>query len=235
MKIREEELYPPLKTYLQKQGYSVNAEVKHCDIVATMDEEIIIIELKTRFTIKLVAQAILRKEITPSVYIALPVVSGKAFPPGIKNIRIVLGALNIGLVLVRFLKTKTRIEIVKHPSSKPSEYRSAHKKKKAIIREINGRFAEFNTGGQASDRELISAYKQKAIHVALTLSNTGGEMSPKELRNAGCCTETQKILSKNAYGWFERTRHGYYRLHEAGQKALENYTKVIDSIKKSQD
>ena len=43
----ETELYLPVKAFLEAQGYRVRGEVKNCDIAATKDDELLIVELKT--------------------------------------------------------------------------------------------------------------------------------------------------------------------------------------------
>jgi hypothetical protein len=64
VKIKETDLYFPLKYYLEKQGYTVNSEVHNCDIVARKNDELVIIELKKHFSVSLLAQVLIRKQIT---------------------------------------------------------------------------------------------------------------------------------------------------------------------------
>ena len=71
----ETDLYPPIKTYLELNGYQVNAEVKDCDIVASKENDIIVVELKTSINLTLLAQAVLRQSISDSVYIAVPIIT----------------------------------------------------------------------------------------------------------------------------------------------------------------
>jgi len=228
VKIKETDLYVPLKCYLEKQGYKINSEVNNCDIVATKDNELIIIELKTRFTLSLVAQAVKRKEITDSVYVAVPLPIGKNHLPSFSHAKLILKKLEIGLILVNFLKTKTKVEVIFHPK----EYikRRQHEKRIAIIKEIEGRYAEFNLGGSPVKHERISAYKQESIRIAYMLKNKG-LLTPKELRVLGTGVKTQSILSYNVYGWFDRVKRGTYALNEAGGLALKKYKEVIKAIK----
>ena len=46
-KISESDLFFPVRDYLIKNGFKVNAEVKHCDLTATKDQTLIVVELKT--------------------------------------------------------------------------------------------------------------------------------------------------------------------------------------------
>ncbi|MBN1797353.1 MAG: hypothetical protein JW822_02170 [Spirochaetales bacterium] len=228
MHIKETDLYNPLKCYLENQGYKINSEVNNCDIVATKGDELIIIELKTRFTISLVAQAVKRKQITDSVYVAVALPQGKNHLPSFANARLILRKLEIGLILVNFLKTKTKVEIIFHPK----EYikKRQHKKRIAIIKEIEGRYAEFNLGGSPVKHERISAYKQETIRIACLLKDRG-MLSPKKLRGLGTSMKTQSILSNNVYGWFDRVERGTYILNKAGSLALKKYSHVIKAIK----
>ncbi|MCF6334716.1 MAG: DUF2161 family putative PD-(D/E)XK-type phosphodiesterase, partial [Spirochaetales bacterium] len=153
--MKETELSEPLTLWLTKQGYTVSCEVKNCDIVARKDDELIIVELKTRFSLDLVYQAVNRKKLTESVYVAVPVPQGKKSIPKIKEVKQLLYRLEVGLILVRFLKTKTRLEIVSHPGQYfPKE---AVKRRRAIIREIDGRYSEFNRGGSTNKDQRVSA------------------------------------------------------------------------------
>ena len=223
----ETDLFPPVKTYLEHQGYSVHSEVKNCDIVARKGDELLVVELKTSLTMKLLTQAAKRKEITDSVYIAVPVAGGKLYPGGNPEVKLLLRRLEIGLILIRTMKRKLRIEIALHPL--PFTQRKSGKKHRAIIREIDGRYAEFNTAGEPAAGGKIFAYRQEALRIAAVLRDSG-EMSPKQLRELGCSGKTQEILAKNLYGWFERVERGIYRLHPAGNRALQVYAEAVEKI-----
>ena len=43
--LRETELYPPVKAYLEANGYTVRAEVLGCDVVALKDDDVVAVEL----------------------------------------------------------------------------------------------------------------------------------------------------------------------------------------------
>lgn len=221
MSIKESDLYDPLKKYLENQGYTIGAEVRDCDLVALKGDEMILIELKTRVSVALLIQAARRKDISESVYIAVPVPPGKKDIPNSKGLRHLLRKLEVGLILVRFMKTKTKVDMVLHP--RPYEKRMRSKKQIAILREVNGRYGEFNKGGIPSREERITAYRQESIRLAVLLKRRG-EASPKDLREMSARPDkVQPILSHNVYGWFDRVRRGVYRLNDAGVTALERY------------
>lgn len=219
--MKEEDLYKPLQTYLEKQGYTVRAEVKDCDLIAVKGDEMSIVELKTRVTTTLLTQAARRKDICDSVYIAVPILPAKKCLPNHKGIVHLLRRLEVGLILVRFMKTKIRVEVVLHPV--PFEKRMRRRKQAAILREINGRYGEFNKGGIPSVKEKITAYKQESIKIGFLLRDSGPQ-SPKNLRERGTrADKTQTILSKNFYGWFDKQSRGIYQLNKAGEEALDRY------------
>ena len=72
IKIRESDLYLPVKEYLEINGYKVNSEVMDCDVTGLKDNEIVIVELKKKINITLLIQAVERLKITDAVYIAVP-------------------------------------------------------------------------------------------------------------------------------------------------------------------
>lgn len=227
--LKEEDLYKPLQTYLEKQGYTVRAEVKECDLIAVKDDEITIVELKKSVTTTLLIQAARRKDICDSVYIAVPLLPGKKSLPNHRGILQLLRRLEVGLILVRFMKTKTRVEVLLHPV--PFEKRMRRRKHAAILREIDGRYGEFNQGGIPSVIEKITAYKQESIKIGFLLKDSGPQ-SPKLLKEKGAKSDkTQGILSKNFYGWFDKQSRGIYQLNKAGEEALDRYEKEHPGIR----
>ncbi|MDA3811584.1 MAG: DUF2161 family putative PD-(D/E)XK-type phosphodiesterase [Spirochaetaceae bacterium] len=225
--MKETELDLPIRQWLENQGYSVSCEVKHCDIVARKDDDLLIVELKTRFSLDLVYQAVNRKNLTESVYVAVPVVQGKKTIPKFKDVRKLLARLEVGLILVRFLKSKTRVEIISHPSVYSP--RKAGRRCDAIIREIDGRYSEFNKAGSAALDLRVSAYKQQALMAAFLLSRYE-TLSPAQIRKSGGGAKTQQILAGNVYGWFDRVSRGLYCLNPAGREALELYKDVLADL-----
>ena len=112
--MKESDLFVPIKKYLEKANYTVRAEVKNCDITATKDDELIIIELKLSVNVQLLIQATDRQHITDSVYVAIPksAIKNRKRWQGIKHI---LRRLELGLLLVDSKNLENPIEIVFHP------------------------------------------------------------------------------------------------------------------------
>ena len=57
-KFKESDMYLPIKKYLEAGGYTVTAEVKNADVTAVKGDELVILELKKQFNIKLLFQAL---------------------------------------------------------------------------------------------------------------------------------------------------------------------------------
>lgn len=218
--IRESDLFKPVRDYLIRQGYSVKGEVLHCDITAVKDDELVVVELKKSLNMTLLIQAVNRQKFADSVYVAVARNNNRSIPKNFRGACHLLKRLELGLILVSFLKTKTNVEIIFHPSD--YRKRKSHKARRSIIREISGRTDNFNVGG-VTGRPIITAYRESAIHIACALM-IKGELSPANLRTLGTSKKTQRILSDNHYGWFERIKRGVYRLHPHGKKALELFS-----------
>ncbi len=218
--VLETDLYAPVRRWLEGQGYTVSAEVGNCDIVAVSPEDpeaITVVELKTRMSLDLVAQAALRKDLTESVYVAVPLRGSRGRIRNGRAVTALLRRLETGLIVVRFLRNTVRVEVLLHP--RPFDPRHARRRKIRIIREIEGRYAEFDAAGRPGNKPRMSAWRQRSLRVAMLLRECGSA-SPAELRRRGAPEQTQRILSSNTYGWFDRVRRGVYELSEAGSEAL---------------
>ncbi|MEN8981325.1 MAG: hypothetical protein ABF255_04070, partial [Planktotalea arctica] len=100
--MRESDLYAPVKSFLEAQGYEVKGEVGKLDVMAMRgDEPPVIIELKTGFTLSLFHQGVERLSICDRVYICVPRPKGKAGLKSIKNNKALCRRLGLGLLTVR--------------------------------------------------------------------------------------------------------------------------------------
>lgn len=211
---RECDLAEPITTYLKAQGYTVRSEVHGCDITALLGEELVVIELKRHFSTDLLVQAIERQHIADSVYVALPVEgefgrtqrNSKRW----KGVMLLLKRLEVGLIVVVFPEGRApTVEVVFHPLDDPKP-RKKPKKRRTLLREIAGRSDDYNVGGSVG-RELLTAYREQAIYIALLLERFG-PLTPAGCRNHGASPKTQTILHRNVYGWFDRRGRGLYAL-----------------------
>ena len=69
---KETDLYEPVRSFLEEEGYQVQAEVKGCDIAAVKEGQMVIVELKKAFNLKLVYQGLERQSLTDQVFLAIP-------------------------------------------------------------------------------------------------------------------------------------------------------------------
>ncbi|WP_102262773.1 DUF2161 domain-containing phosphodiesterase [Mesobacillus jeotgali] len=224
-KIYEADLYEPLRKHFIKQGYRVNGEVHDCDLTAVKDEELIIVELKLNLNIDLLLQATRRQRLTDLVYIAIPKpkrISRKRWNDIIQLVK----RLELGLIIVSFSGNRKSVEIKVHPEPYKRMTSKNTRKKTALIKEIEGRSADYNIGG-SNKTKIMTAYKENCIQIACYLEKLG-QMSPKALVALGTGDKTPLILQKNYYKWFERVERGIYVITEQGKKELEEYPKLVE-------
>lgn len=229
VKILEEDLYKPVHDYLVSEGYNVYSEVKHCDVTAVKDEELLIVEMKQSLNLELVLQGTKRQRATDSVYVAVPKPKGGIFSKRWNDLTHLLRRLELGLILVTVKKDHSYVEVVFHPSpfDREKSKRSAKRKKYSIIKEIDGRHGDYNTGGSCR-KKLVTAYRENAIQIACLLKALG-HMSPAKLRALGTDEKkTRSILSDNHYGWFEKLGRGTYGLSQKGLEELVSYTELTE-------
>ena len=213
--MRETELYAPVKTFLEGQGYEVKAEVGAADVVACRGEEDpVIVELKTGFTLSLVHQAIARQLVTDSVYIAAPRGKGRAFLATLKNMKKLSRRLGIGLITVRMKDALVEV----HCDPGPFTPRKSKHRKNALLREFAKRTGDPNTGG-ATRTGLVTAYRQDALKCAAYLQETGACKGALVAKDTGVKAAT-RMMADNHYGWFYRVEKGIYDLTDVGRAAV---------------
>ncbi len=210
----ETELYPPVKAFLEAQGYDVKAEIGAADVVACRDgEDPLVVELKTGFALSLIHQAVARQAITDTVYIAVPRGKGRRFQTSLKQMKTLCRRLGLGLMTVR---TKdNHLEV--HCDPAPYTPRKSKQRKSALLREFAKREGDPNRGG-ATRQGLVTAYRQDALRCAGHLAGEGPSKGAVVARETGVEKAT-RLMADNHYGWFERVEKGIYDLTEAGRKA----------------
>jgi hypothetical protein len=235
-RILETDLYQPLRDYLVNLGYTVQAEVNHCDIVATNADELIIIEMKTNFNATLLIQAVKRQRLTDTVYLAIPSPKAGRFSRRWKDLCHLVRRLELGLIIVDFRKVPPQVEVTFHPEpfARERAKRRAKLKTAQLLTEVRERHGNYNTGG-STKKQLMTAYKENALQIACYLERLG-PLAPRQLAALGTGAKTGSILQKNYYHWFKRISKGVYQITPAGSDFLHRYPELaalyLDKLKK---
>lgn len=224
--IRETDLYEPVKTFLEGQGYDVKGEVGAADIVACKeDDEPIVVELKSRFSLSLFHQAIARQALTDAVYVAVPRAPGRGFLKALKNNVRLCRRLGLGLITVR-LKDGF---VTPHVDPAPYKPRQSKPRRTRLLKEFSKRVGDPNAGGAARRRALITAYRQDALKCIKLLNEKGPTKASEVARLTGVET-ARRIMSDDHYGWFERVSTGIYQITPKGGEALKDYEDEIEKL-----
>lgn len=228
---KETELYLPVKRFLEKQGFAVKGEVRGCDLTAVRGDELIIVELKTKFNLTLVLQGIERQKMTDGVYLAVEAPKKrKSGGHEWNEIQGLCQRLGLGLITVNFAYQYPRTEVVIEPG--PYAPRKSARKRALVLREFEKRSGDFNLGGSTGS-PIVTGYREEALRIALHLKQHG-QASPKQIREALGSPKVSDILQKNFYGWFERVQRGIYRLTSKGEAALQQYANVIIEVEQNE-
>ncbi|MEO8463411.1 MAG: DUF2161 family putative PD-(D/E)XK-type phosphodiesterase [Chloroflexota bacterium] len=209
----ETELYAPVKTLLEAQGYDVKGEIKGCDVVAVRgDEPAVVVELKRTFGLGLVFQGIDRLAMTDAVYVAVG-----AWPSKPAETRRLCRRLGLGLIVV----SHGRAEVVLDPL--PYQPRRNRRRAGALLGEHQRRVGDPTVGGSVR-RPIMTAYRQEAMRCAALL--IAGPMALRDMRAADAVPNAGRIVRDNVYGWFERIDRGVYALSPSGRRAWPSRTEA---------
>jgi hypothetical protein len=216
--VTETALYPPIKRFLEAQGFSVKGEIGGCDIVALKEGEpplVVVTELKLAFSLELVLQGIDRAAACDEVWLAVrasPSGRGRERDGRVKKLCRMLG---FGLLLV---SDAGRVDPIVEPSAwKP---RANPKRRARLVREHRRRLGDPAVGGTAMRAPIMTAYRQQALACAAVLAQ--GPARPRDLKPQ--VADAAAILQRNYYGWFARIERGIYGLSDEGRVALERWT-----------
>jgi len=224
-KLRETDLYAPIKLLLEGQGYEVKGEVGSADVVGVRgDEEPVIVELKIGFSLSLFHQGIERQNLSDNVYIAVPQLKTKAFKGSLKANKTLCRRLGLGLISVRLRDGHTEI----HVDPAPYRPRKSKPKQARLLREFAKLVGDPNMGG-ATRSGLITAYRQDALRCISILTRTG-PLKAAEVSRLSEVEHARRIMADNHYGWFERVKTGIYAISPKGDEAVIDYACEIDRI-----
>jgi hypothetical protein len=230
--MREEDLYPPVKAFLEGQGYVVKGEIGACDVVARRaSDPIVIVELKLTLGLTLVLQGVARLKLTDAVYLALPRTrNGKSvLGRRRRDVAALCRRLGLGLMTVDVeegaaaFDSPTRVEILLDPA--PYAPKRSKRRESLLLKEFDHRVGDPNRGGSRT-RPRVTAYRQDALRIARHLS-IADRASPRALRDNTGVRRAAPILQRDVYGWFLRVERGVYALSIKGKQALDTYADVI--------
>lgn len=212
----ERDLAAPVVEYWRSLGYTVRAEVKHCDLVAVRGDELIAVELKLTIGLKLLVQAARRQQAADFVYVAVTRPLRGLHSGSFRGVLHLLRRLELGLILVDLRSNPPAVEVALQPNSQAGRRKS--KARREMVDEVSRRSVDLNTAG-STRRELMTAYREHALRLAHELS-LAGPLTARQLRERGAGPKTYATLYRNVYGWFARQGRGLYALSPAGQEAL---------------
>ena len=221
LKLKEVDLYQPIKNHLEKIGYKVKGEIKKCDVVAIKDDQVIIIELKLSLNITLLLQAVDRFTMSDIVYIAIPK-QCPLYKKQSKQIKKLIARLGIGLIIVDFQPDNQYVEVI----SDPKEYKPRKNKRKqaALLKEFSSRIGDTQAGGSTNKKAGLTAYRQRCIRIASYLLESKTAKGV-EIKNAISEPQATAMMYQNYYGWFENISKGVYQLSEKGIEEIPNWLK----------
>ncbi len=212
--MKETDLYPPVKAFLEARGWSVRGEVGACDVLAVRDHQMLAVELKLGISLRLLLQAVDRMEAVDLVYLAVPFQSRHRRREQARLLKL-LRMLGLGLLLV-----DTDRGIVQ-PGLDPGEYRPRLRKARRglLLKEHEALVGDPNTGGSSRRRGVMTRYRLRAMTLAAFLRENGPSRATVVSRETGE-PGALSILYRNVYGWFERRERGVYSLSERGVREL---------------
>jgi hypothetical protein len=211
--LMETSLYLPVKAFLETAGYVVKGEVAGCDLVGLSADDppvVVVCELKMRFNLELILQAVDRAAVSDEVWIAARISARGRGREADKRYRDLCRRLGIGMLGVS--DTGDVSIIVASVTPMP---RTDPKRRSRIVREHQRRRGDPVLGG-STRRPVMTAYRQQALGCASAL--VAGPMRVRDVR--AHVPDAGKILLDNVYGWFERVDRGIYGLSNAGREAL---------------
>ncbi|MDR1541228.1 MAG: DUF2161 family putative PD-(D/E)XK-type phosphodiesterase [Clostridiales bacterium] len=221
--MKETDLYGPVKKHFELLGFTVRSEVRGCDLAAFKGEELVIVELKLDFNIKLLYQALERQKLTNSVYVAIPRPKRSNSLEFRSKVEIAR-RMKIGLIVVGLDSPAKCVEEVVLPpggDEKNSARRNGEKRAK-VLKEAAGRRGDYNQGG-SSRVKINTVYREKAIKIACALEKSGPMASPALIKRYGCDKNSYRIMKSDYYGWFSNLGKGVFLLNDAGKAFLEEF------------
>ena len=212
-----------MKGFLETLGFVVKGEIGGCDLVAVKQSEpriVVIGELKMRFNLELVLQAVDRAAACDEVWIAARVSSRGAGRESDARFRNLCRRLGLGMLGVT---DAGEIDIIVSPTA-PMPRRDP-KRRSRLVEEHRRRQGDPALGG-GSRAPIMTAYRQQALLCAAAMAN--GPQRPRDLRQVA--PNAAQILRGNVYGWFRRIERGRYGLTPVGEAALARWPQLSSTM-----
>lgn len=223
--MREADLYPALKAYLQAQGYEVKAEVGACDIMARRgDDPPVVVEMKRSFSLQLVMQGVARQALVETVYLAVPAPGPRGWSLRYRDIIALCRRLGLGLLVVDAAQGTASA----HLDPGPYSPRRNAPKAARLLREFERRVGDPNTAGTTGVPRM-TAYRQDALRCAAHLAAHGPSRPAEVARRTGAA-RAATLMRADHYGWFDRPAHGLYALSPKGLAALAAHAEALPGL-----
>lgn len=216
---RETDLSGPIKAYLQARGYDVKGEVGAADIVARRGDDLLVVELKTGFSLALLHQAVDRLALTDLVYVAVP--AGGRAKALAANVRLAR-RIGVGVMVVRL--RDGFVQVMADPG--PYAARQSAGKRAKLLRAFDRLQGDPNAGG-ATRHGIVTGYRQDALRCARYLARHGAARGA-QVRDAAQVPSATAIMADNHYGWFRRIARGVYDLTPLGRSGLADFGDQAD-------
>ncbi len=218
--MKEADLYPAIKQFLEGQGYDTKGEVANCDVVAVRgDEPPLIVELKLSLNLSVLLQAVERLSISPNVYVGVPRGCG-VLQRKPRQVRKLIRLLGIGLMVIDPGNDRHGVRVV----TDPGEYRprQTSPRKTRLLGEFEKRVGDPNAGGAESRSGIMTAYRQNALRLAMFLQRNGPTKA-SDVVKATDIDKAREILYRDVYGWFDRVARGTYTLSPRGKREFPSW------------
>ena len=213
--MKESDLYPPLKRFLESQNYEVKGEVGDCDVMAVRGTEApVVVELKSTLNLDVVLQAVDRQSLTSNVYVGVPEKCA-VLKRRRKRIVKLLKMLGLGLLAISPEREIGNVDVL----ADPGDYRprlSKHRRER-LLGEFMKRVGDPNLGGTEKRKGIMTAYRQRALSIAQFL-NEKGPTKASDIARALREPKARDILYRDVYGWFDRVSRGVYDLSPRGRQ-----------------
>ena len=216
--MKEADLYPPVKAFLEAQGYEVKAEVGPADVMALRgDEPPVIVELKTALNLPLILQGVARQALFADVYLGVP--QPPKWTHRYRDLVALLRRLGLGLLTIR----DGRVEA--HLDPAPYQPRLSAPRAGRLLREFQRRAGDPNTGGTTGIKRM-TAYRQDALRCLAALHQ--GPLRAAEVARLTGVARAGALMRADHYGWFDRIATGTYA---ASVKGIEARTTHGDDLR----